>query len=60
MGFLSISHYALLAITCMSLVAAQNNSNLEQFWSYGRSPAVYPSRKFSNYTVSIMCNYANL
>lgn len=44
-----------VALAIADLTSAQNATqnataevaNLEHFWSYGRSPAVYPTREFS-------------
>lgn len=37
----------LLALaTFQGLAVAQLDQNLEDYWAYGRSPPVYPSRKY--------------
>jgi hypothetical protein len=40
---------AIFALLCLNFTKAQNRSNLELFWSYGKSPSVYPSRALATF-----------
>jgi len=50
---LSASQLVLALATFQGLAVAQLDQNLEDFWAYGRSPPVYPSREYL--TVKIWC-----
>jgi len=44
---LGAAHLLLALATFQGLALGQLDQNLEDFWAYGRSPPVYPSRAYS-------------